>query len=80
MPKLLRGRTDESNAKRKQQTAKSKLVTSQALLYLCSFYVAWFFPSVLRIQESTAAEGVAYYHWMFLSAVFVTSPNGRGPN
>ena len=56
---------------KKQHSTKSKLVTSQALLYLLSFYIAWFFPSLTRIQKSVTSEGIAYYHWVFLSAIFV---------
>jgi len=57
--------------RKKQHSEKSKLVTSQALLYLLSFYMAWFFPSLTRIQQSVTSEGIAYYHWVLLSAIFV---------
>ena len=56
---------------KKVHSAKSKLVTSQALLYLVSFYAAWLFPTVTRIQISVTKEGIAYYHWVLLAAFFV---------
>jgi hypothetical protein len=69
----LRGGTGAkgSPCTKKQPNPKTKMVTSQALLYLCSFVLAWFFQSILRIQESTTEQGIAYYHWVFLSAFFV---------
>jgi hypothetical protein len=69
----LRGGTsaEDSPCARKQPNPKTKMVTSQALLYLCSFALAWFFQSILWIQESTTEQGIAYYHWMLLSAIFV---------
>jgi hypothetical protein len=63
--------TEGRTTTRKQPNPKTKMVTSQALLYLCSFVLAWFFPSILVIQESTTEEGIAYYHWVFLVAFFM---------
>ena len=55
-----------------EPNAKSKLVTSQALLYVSAFYVAWIFPSILKITETASSDNdLPKYHWVFLSAFFM---------
>jgi hypothetical protein len=52
------------------QADRNKLVTTQALLYVGSFYFVWLFPTILRIHEITN-DGVVLFHFVFLSAMFV---------
>ncbi|KAL7570544.1 hypothetical protein ACA910_004316 [Epithemia clementina (nom. ined.)] len=59
-----------------QRTAATKRrrveeVVWQSLFYVGGFYFAWIFPTVLRVTE--VASDVVYYHWVQLSATFITT-------
>jgi hypothetical protein len=62
--------TDSRKNRSVKRNKRSKEIGRQCLFYVGSFYVTWFFPTILRIHEVTGGKSV-YYHWVQLSAAFV---------